>query len=89
MAKVEIVETNIPDSEWEQQVTDYVEGGMEGCLHCDQDSEGIRIENTQVSDDGSRIEIHHICEACGAEWMVQYIANGIYGRKVDTKQSFN
>jgi hypothetical protein len=90
LTKVKQIESNVPDPEWEAQVTDYIEGGMEGCLHCDQDSEGVRIEKTDISDDGSRIDIHHVCDSCGAEWMVEYVAVGIYGRKVvDSQQDLN
>ena len=89
MAKVQSLETNVPDPEWEQLVTDYVEGGMDGCLHCEQDSKGVRIERTEFTDDGAQIDIHHVCDSCGAEWMVEYVVSGIYGRKVDAQQALN
>jgi hypothetical protein len=64
-------------AEFDAQVTEYVENGMDGCLYCEAGNDQIKVGTTLITDDGSQISIGHKCLNCGVEWSVSYAAFSI------------
>ena len=76
MANINTLDSNAT-VDFDKQVTEYVENGMDGCLCCQATNDSIKVGATTISDDGSQISIEHECLNCGVEWMVQYAAFSI------------